>query len=228
MIRINLKIETKGAKSLPSIQLDSKILKGLNLSNVTLDLSFLLLFFVMISLAAMPHILFDRYKEHVKQTHKTVLASLQEEDTNIITEISKYQTFKEEMKSIEEQEKKISTRLNLVKELQMSRIGPVNVLDAIGQALPQRVWLTNLELSLGGTNQLQLNGKSYSSEEVAEFVAKLNTSVYFENVNLDNISTQKDADAAASVKAFFLMATPKPLGTSFRSVAQEVKGEKKQ
>jgi Tfp pilus assembly protein PilN len=203
-------------------------LKGFKLSKITIDVSFLLLFFVMISLAAMPHILFDRYRDHVKRTHQTALASLQEEESNINSETAKYQTFKEEMKSIEEQEKRVTTRLNLVKDLQMSRIGPVNVLDAIGQALPQRVWLTNLELSLGSSNQVQLTGKSYSSEEIAEFVAKLNTSVYFENVTLDNVSTQKDAEAAASVKAFFLMAVPKPLGTSSRTVAQEVKGEKKQ
>lgn len=227
MIRINLKSEEKSAKSLSSIQIDSKFLKGLKLSKVTLDASLVILVLVMVSLAAMPHLLFERYKEHVKRVHSVALASLQEEDTNISNEITKLQTFKDEMNSIEEQEKKITSKLKLVKDMQMSRVGPVNVLDAIGQALPQRVWLTNLELVLEGSNQVQLTGKGYSSEEVAEFISKLNSSVYFENVTLDNISTQKEAELTANVKSFFIYAVPKPLGTSSRAVAQEVKGEKK-
>jgi hypothetical protein len=51
--------------------------------------------------------------------------------------------------------------------------------------------------------------------------------VYFENVTLDNISTQKEAELTANVKSFFIFAVPKPLGTSSRALAQDVKEEKK-
>ncbi len=209
MIKINL--NKRGASGQPNskLKLDSKLLNSLNLPQITLDASFLILMVVALSLAVIPHLLFVKYREQTEENHKKNIEALGAEDSKVKAETEDYKTLQAEMRSVEEQESRLNSRLAVVKTLQASRRGPVNILDAVGQLLPQRVWLTNLELNFEPSYQIQLTGKGYSSEDVAEYVEKLNSSVYFEKVILDNVSTQKEGEQQGSTKAFFIYVVPK-------------------
>jgi type IV pilus assembly protein PilN len=169
----------------------------------------LILAAVSLCLAIVPHLFYVKYRDHVQKTFQNNLKMLETEESSVKNEISNFQTLQSELKSLEELESKVVQRLNVVKKLQASRKGPVNLLDSVGQLLPQRVWLTKIELNFDANSSLQLTGNGYSSEDVAEFVDKLNTSVYFQKVNLDSVSSQKEGEQQGSVKSFFVFAVPK-------------------
>lgn len=190
-------------------KLGLKELQKFKPSKINLNFSSLILSVAFFAVAALPHLFFLKYRDHVEALHKANITAISSEVNVVKSETSKYETYQAEMKSIEEQENRVSQRLNVVKQLQSSRTGPVNILDAIGQLLPQRVWLTNIDMTLSPTNQLQLTGLGYSSEDVAEFVDKLNSSIYLEKVMLDGVSTQKNGEQSGTVKSFLIYATPK-------------------
>lgn len=221
MIRVNLKKGGRSGGGSTLAQIDLKDLKSfkpsfnlksLAVTKSSLNATGLILTLVAVAIAAFPHLFFLKYRAHIETEHQENLASLKAEIDSVKTEIAKYETYQTEMKSFEEQESKINQRLNVVKQLQTSRTGPVNILDAVGQALPQRVWLTGIEMNISPSNQIQLNGKGYSSEDVAEFVDKLNSSIYFEKVILDGVSTEKDGEQSGTVKSFLIVAVPKLSG----------------
>lgn len=219
MIKINLKKGGAGEREKSINPALSKALGKLPIPQVTLDASFIVLSLALIALAGIPHLFFVRYREHVQLLHKKDMSNLAEEEENIKTEMAKYQTYQAEIKNIEEQQSKVAQRLNIVKQLQLSRTGPVNILDSVGQSLPQRVWLNQIDLSLKEPRQIQLSGKSYSTEDIAEFVGKLNSSIYFEKVYLDGVSTAKERDSTGTEKSFLILAVPKLVGMDDRALA---------
>jgi len=209
VIRINLKKNQQRSGINPNLKLDANLLKSFSLSKTTVDASFLILTFVSLSLAVVPHLIYVKYREHVQKTFENNLKTIETEESKINAEISNFQTLQNELKSLEELESKVGQKLNVVKKLQESRKGPVNLLDSVGQLLPQRVWLTKIELNFDANSSLQISGNGYSTEDVAEFVDGLNKSVYFQKINLDNVSTQKEGEQQGSVKSFFVFAVPK-------------------
>lgn len=219
MIKINLKKGVTGESDKSTNAALAKALGKLPIPQVTLDASFVILSLALIALAAIPHLLCVRYREHVQILHKKNMSALAEEEENIKSETAKYQTYQAEIKNIEEQQLKVSQRLNIVKQLQLSRTGPVNILDSVGQSLPQRVWLNQIELNLKEPRQIQLSGKSYSTEDIAEFVGKLNASIYFEKVYLDGVSTTKERDSSGTEKSFLIVAVPKLVNMDDRALA---------
>jgi len=225
MIRINLKKRGSSSQAPGLGKFDFKDLKNLKLAKPKINNGMLILAGVFLALAALPHVLFLKYQEHVESVHKASMDSMASESETIKSETNKYETYKAEMKSIEEQDSRINQRLNVVKKLQASRVGPVNVLDALGQALPQRVWLNNVDLSFLPSNQIQISGRGYSSEDVAEFVEKLSSSIYFEKVNLESVASEKD-EQSGTVKTFSMSAVPKLNGAADRTVANNPKIQK--
>lgn len=209
MIKINLKKQPGSGEPAKKINLDSKLFKTLNISQITLDSSVFIILIASFLLALFPHLLFLKYENHIRQTMSQSLSELTNEETSVNSEIANYKTLQDEVKSIEESEQKLLQRLTLVKNLQNSRKGLVGVLDVMGQLLPERVWMTKLEFSLDPTPSIQISGRSYSNADVSEYVAKLGASVYFEKVNLDSLSTQREGDKLASTKEFFVYAIPK-------------------
>ncbi|MGK2944549.1 MAG: PilN domain-containing protein, partial [Desulfuromonadales bacterium] len=76
------------------------------------------------------------------------------------------------------------------------RVGPVYILDALYGALPDKLWLTRLQL---GSNQANISGIGVNEETVALFMKNLEASDFFEGVELkvtkqivqDNIKFQQ-------------------------------------
>ena len=211
MIRIDLG-KGGGKKTQSSGNTSALKLPGkLGLSGLKLDVKLGILMAVVAAFACLPHLFVNQYRAFLISQHQLAMRNMQSEDEKVKQEISKYQTFQREMESYEDQKRKVRERLDVVKSLLSQRGTPVSVLDAIGQALPQRAWLNSLDVSLTGNAQISMAGRSYSADEVSDFVDKLNESIYLSDVVLDGVSTQKEADVG-DTKAFQIFATPKGLG----------------
>ena len=159
--------------------------------------------------AFLPHLFVNQYRAYLTSEHQLTLKTFGAESEKVKQDIARFQTFQKEMESYEEQKKKVRERLDVVKQLLTLRGTPVNVLDAIGQSLPQRVWLGNIDVTLSGQPMISLTGKSFSGEEISDFVDKLGESIYLGDVSLDGVTSQKEADISGDVKAFQIVAVPK-------------------
>ena len=205
MIRIDLGRDelSKGSskKSLPKIG-------KLDLSSVQLEPTLILVTVIGLALACLPHVFVSQYSSYIRQEHAQKMKALSDETEALKSEITKYNSFQREMQSYEEQKRLISERLNIVQQLLSSRSAPVSVLDAVGQSLPQRSWLNSIEFTLSPNPKVSVTGRSYSNEEISDFVDKVAESIHLSEVSLDSVASGKSEDGI-DVKLFDLHATPK-------------------
>ena len=72
-------------------------------------------------------------------------------------------------------------KINVIKQLEKNKTGPVKILDEIAIRNPKRMWLNNLKYQ--GT-KLTLEGIAVDNETIAQFMTNLEDSPEFMNVEL--------------------------------------------
>jgi len=92
---------------------------------------------------------------------------------------------KERVKQVEdfENRKKLLEEKNrIIEQLEKSRAGPVRVLDHVSQSLdPLKLWLVRLNVR---GNDVELEGRAMSNDDVVEFVNNLRRTNFFTNIIL--------------------------------------------
>lgn len=209
MIRIDLgkKGEKKSAKNALS-SLGLKLPENLKIPKVDLEVREYLLIGVVTAFAGLPHLFVMQYRGYVESQHTLTMKTLQEKEGALKSEIAKYQSYQREMESYEKQKKLIRERLEIVRRLLASRSTPVNILDAVGQSLPIRAWLSNIELKAMPEPAVSLAGHAYSNEDISDFIDKLSESIHLADVTLDSVSSVS-LDKEVEAKSFQVTAVPK-------------------
>ena len=80
------------------------------------------------------------------------------------------QAIKKQVDELEQKRATFQRKVDLINKLQAEQQGPVHLLDELSKALPDFVWLSNLDQS---GNQLRLQGQSNSLTSVADFITAL-------------------------------------------------------
>jgi type IV pilus assembly protein PilN len=80
------------------------------------------------------------------------------------------QAIKKQVDDLEQKRATFQRKVDLINRLQAEQQGPVHLLDELSKALPDFVWLSNLDQS---GNQLRLQGQSNSLTSVADFITAL-------------------------------------------------------
>lgn len=115
---------------------------------------------------------------------------------------------KETVKQVEdfEQRKKLLEDKNrIIEQLEKGRAGPVRVLDYVSRSLePLKIWL--VRLSVKG-NDVELEGRALTNDEVVEFVNNLRRTDYFANIRL--LETRSGVESKVNVYSFRLNLTVK-------------------
>jgi type IV pilus assembly protein PilN len=75
----------------------------------------------------------------------------------------------------------IEKKLKVIDDLSTARSGPVHLFDEIATSLPDRMWLTKMQVE---GQALTIQGVSLDNELVAAFLTSLNNSPYFKDVEL--------------------------------------------
>jgi Tfp pilus assembly protein PilN len=75
----------------------------------------------------------------------------------------------------------LENKVNLIKQLKLEQKGPVHMLDEISKALPDFVWLTQLDETRGN---VKLAGQSNGLTAVAAFIEGLQRSGWFPTIDL--------------------------------------------
>jgi type IV pilus assembly protein PilN len=145
--------------------------------------------------------------------HAAVLRKISVTEQRISQLNQQIEGHKPQQARVEEFKKKkadIRSKLDVIQELELSRAGPVRLLDELATHIPERVWLTDLSARNG---QLEINGMSLDNELIASFLTALSDSPYFENVELE--STQLKEVKKLKLNSFRIRAalrTPREAG----------------
>jgi type IV pilus assembly protein PilN len=110
-----------------------------------------------------------------------------------------------QVQKFESSKAQLQQRVTLIEQLRRGQSGPVHVIDEIGKAVPERLWLT--ELTQKG-DDIVLAGMTTSFTGLSDFVANLESSTWFKKP-IDIVDSQVMTDAKSgdifkfSVKAVF-------------------------
>jgi Tfp pilus assembly protein PilN len=113
-----------------------------------------------------------------------VSGQIRELDTKIAAAEERQRQLQEIKRQVDALELKRATfqrKVDLVERLKAEQSGPVHMLDEVSKALPDFVWLTNLDQT-GPT--VKFSGQSNGLTAVADFISNLERSGWFTNVDL--------------------------------------------
>ncbi len=185
----------------------------------------LLLVLVALAGAVVPHIFYAQYRDFVVKKNEESKKELESTLAGLTKEISRLVPFQKELESYEAQKKLLRERLDLIQNLLSSRGTPVNVLDAVGQSLPVKAWLTSIDFDARPARPLiTLVGQAITNDEVADYLDKLGESVYLNEVALDSLTFTKGSGTLSSsdVKSFQLSLFPKGLASATQRAIAKV------
>jgi type IV pilus assembly protein PilN len=138
--------------------------------------------------------------------------SLHQESVRVDDELVKGEREMQQLRSVlaqvqkfESSKAQLQQRVTLIEQLRRGQSGPVHMIDEIGKALPERLWLTDLTQK---GDEVLLAGMTTSFSGLSDFVANLETSAWFKKP-IDIVDSQVTTDAKTgdifkfSVKAVF-------------------------
>lgn len=96
-------------------------------------------------------------------------------------QIAQFQTQLQQVEDFKRKAGEIEKKLEVIHQLDLSRTGPVRLLDEIATRSPQRLWITSLEAQ---GEKIQMKGMSLDTDLIAEFLNRLNDSPYVKDVEL--------------------------------------------
>lgn len=113
---------------------------------------------------------------------------LQQEMTTTKLEIAQLTVQAGEIEKFKQQKKELEKKLDIIKELNTKKTGPVAVLDQLSLIIPEKAWITSLNNS---GSSITLDGVAIDNPTIAAFMKSLQASPYFQGVEL--VLTQKEA-----------------------------------
>ena len=132
---------------------------------------------VVFSIVLMIYILVER---------NTKLSALKDNQNDKKVELAKFQKDLKEIKDLERQTKEIETKLNVIKDLEKGKTGPVRLLDELSQAVPRGQLFFKSLKERGGS--LSLSGTAMDNETVALFMDNLKNSEHITSVELQGVT----------------------------------------
>ena len=132
----------------------------------------------------------------------STLSKAKQEEARIQAELKTYEETIKKIGELEKKIKEIRAKLDVIKELENNKTGPVYLLDEIATAVPkEKLWLTSLKES-GGS--LELRGTAMDNETVALFMTNLAKSAHISNVDLQSVRLRYLATYKLRVSDFVL------------------------
>ena len=107
---------------------------------------------------------------------------LQQEIANTKIEIQRLTVEAGKIDKFKQQKQELERKLNIIKELNAKKSGPVEVLDQLSLLIPEKAWITSLNNT---GNSLILNGIAVDNPTIAAFMKSLQASSYFQGVELE-------------------------------------------
>jgi type IV pilus assembly protein PilN len=99
------------------------------------------------------------------------------------------QAIKQQVDQFQQRKAILENKVLVIEQLRLAQKSPVHMLDEISKALPDYVWLTNMEETRG---TMRFQGQSNSLAAVADFIGGLQRSGWFPQVDLGTAQEQQN------------------------------------
>jgi type IV pilus assembly protein PilN len=130
------------------------------------------------------------------------LAALQDQHQKLKQELDGYEKTLARITELEKKSKEIKTKLDVIKDLEKKKTGPIRLLDEIAMAVPkEKLWLTSMSETAG---VLKLTGTAMDNETVALFMTNLEKSPHITSVELQSAKLTHLAQFRLNVADFAL------------------------
>lgn len=109
------------------------------------------------------------------------LSALERETKEMQEEIKRYDERVKEVRELDRLKEELQTKLRIIDDLNNKRVGPARVLNDLGLATPDNLWLIDFKETNGNTT---ITGMALDNQTIALFMRKLQSSSYFHKVDL--------------------------------------------
>ncbi len=208
MIRINLLTEAKAAaakKKGPALPTGAKLNNLILIGGLALGL---------IYIASMYLVLTSRRR------------GLDEEIGKAREEVARLKSIIDEVQSYEDKKKSLEEKIALINNLKTNQRGPVRLMDEVSKALPDLVWLTELQVK---ENLLTLKGRTLSPNAVATYLENLKKSPFFAEPVFKNLGRENGPQGIYSWEMTVIFTNGRPpseVGASKSTAAPQGPGPK--
>ena len=112
---------------------------------------------------------------------KSDIDDLTTEVAELDKQLVRLQEETKEIKALDKKKQDLNNKLAVIAKLKRSKLGPVRVLDDLNLAIPERSWLLEIK-ETGGV--FRIVGHAIDNQTIANFMKELESSDYFETVDL--------------------------------------------
>jgi len=116
------------------------------------------------------------------------------------------QQFIDKVEELEAQRARLKRKVDVINQLKANQSGPVRIMDETSRALPDLVWLT--QLNLKGTS-LTISGMAMDENAVANYISNIDSSPYFQEPSLTNLQRSGDDTFQFTLQCVFTYRPPK-------------------
>jgi type IV pilus assembly protein PilN len=117
------------------------------------------------------------------------LSNLREEVADNQREYERLKPIIAEVERFKINNAELKRKIEVIEQLKANQHGPVRLMDEVSKALPELLWLTNLNM---GGNIVTVTGQALNENAVANFISNLTASPFFQEPSL-RIMRQTDA-----------------------------------
>ena len=146
------------------------------------------------------------------------LAPLKQQHAKLQADIIALDKKSAELTKLETERKDLEEKLKTIATLEAKKVGPVNVLSDLSDAAPEKVWLLEFKESGGLAT---ISGLGMDDETIANFMRKLDTSPYFDGVDL--VETQQSEQEGVQLKRFVVNARLSYSGKALGAAPRDLK-----
>jgi len=132
----------------------------------------------------------------------STLNGLKEDEKRVQEELKTYELTIKRIGELEKKIKEIRAKLEVIRELERNKSGPVHLLDEIAMAVPkEKLWLSSVKETRGS---LTMTGTAMDNETVALFMTNLEKSEYISGVDLQSAKLRIIPEYKLNVADFVL------------------------
>lgn len=116
------------------------------------------------------------------------IADVNNKITDVKKQIAKLEEVKKKVEEFKAKNKDLEERIKAIAILEENRTGPLFVMDSLAKAIPDRAWIDKFSEK---TSVVQMDGMAWDEITVADFMKKLQSYPYFQNIELKVIKTKE-------------------------------------
>jgi Tfp pilus assembly protein PilN len=118
---------------------------------------------------------------------KNAVDAQQEEIRAANDEVSRLASVIKEVDDYKQKKAELERKIKVINDLKLNQRGPVRVMDDISRALPELLWLDRMSMN---ANTIELEGRAFNTNAVANFIENLDKVHGFEEPTLKDTTEQ--------------------------------------